>query len=393
MVKALFADKRGGISLLSIFLIIGLIGCSALAVEYGRGLLSQAEDQRVADLAAYSAASVYSNNGNSTTDMTAAANNVATLNGLSGDATASIVTSPSGDGNSAVKVVIKTTDPLDLARVLGNHTSLPVSALSYAEIVPGSAQGCIMALNGSGTGITLTGGTSISASNCAVVSNNQVSVHCGDTITTQYLDYATTLSDSCSGIKAPSGKTLSEKKISPISDPICGSGGTCSDPSVVTARNRLPTVVALSNPAAPVVPSGTNINFGYSVSTTTSALPTGCTGTFNSSSNTWTVTCVGTGPFKMGTLSLSGGITVNFNTSGSASAVYDFSGMLDFSSGAALSFGPGTFNIAQGILTGGGSTLTFGAGTFNIGTLPNKKCSVNGESICHTGTLATFGGP
>jgi hypothetical protein len=67
--------------------------------------------------------------------------------------------------------------------------------------------------------------------------------------------------------------------------------------------------------------------------------------------------------------------------------------MIDFSSGTALNFGPGTYNITQGILTGGGSAMSFGAGTFNIGKLPNGKCSVNGESICHTGSSLTFGGP
>ena len=394
MIRALFADTRGGISMLSAFLIVALIGCSALAVEYGRGLLSLSEDQRAADLAAYSAAAVYNAQGNSTTDMTAAANNVAALNGLSGAATASLVTSPSGDGNSAVKVVVRTTDPLDLARVLGNHTSLPVAAVSYAEIAPGSAPGCFVALNTSGTGVTLTGGTAINADNCAVTSNASVSVHCGDTITTQNLNYSSTLSDSCSGIKPPAGKTLSKKLISPIADPVCGGGATCSDASVVTARSRLSTVTALSDPAAPSVPSGTNVFFDFNgrrSTTIASVAADGCAASF--SSPVWTVTCSGSGPFNFGGISLQGGISVNFNTGGSSGATYNFNGMIDFSSGAALSFGPGTFNVSQGIITGGGSTLSFGAGTFNLGTLPSGKCSVNGESICHTGTLATFGGP
>jgi len=56
-----------------------------------------------------------------------------------------------------------------------------------------------------------------------------------------------------------------------------------------------------------------------------------------------------------------------------------------------MNFGPGTYNIAQGVQTGGGTTTTFGAGTFNIGPSPTANCSAGNYSICNTGSSLSFG--
>ena len=370
---------------MSTLLFIALIGISSLAVEYGQGLLQKAENQRVADLAAYSGAMIYQTT-SSTTSATAAVNNVTALNGIpTGGATSSLVSSPTGDGNNAIKVSVTTTIPLFLAQAITSSSSLSVNAVSYAEI-PAPTPACLVALDNSGTGISLTGGTDISAGSCSVASNAGINVHCGDTITTTLLDYNSSgPNDPCGGIQPPAGKHLTETKTA-TTDPIAGNS------SVTAATSRLSTVAAITSPSSPSVSGGTAVDFGYSAASTQSALTAdGCSGTFASS--TWTVTCSGTGPFTFGNITLHGGITLNFNTGGSSSATYNFSSMIDFSSGTALNFGPGTYNIAQGVITGGGNTMSFGAGTFNIGKLPNGKCSVNGESICHTGTSLTFGGP
>ncbi len=371
---------------MSTLLLIGLVGISSLVVEYGQGLLQKAQNQRVADLAAYSGAMIYQST-SSTASATAAVNNVMALNGFSsGDASASVVSSPSGDGNNALRVSVTRTIPLFLARAINSSSSLQVNAVSYAEI-PASTPACLIALSSSGTGITLTGGTDIAAGSCAVASNAGVSVHCGDTITTTLLDYnsSSAPNDPCSGIQAPAGKTLTKTKTS-TTDPFS------SNSSITAATSRLATVAAIASPSGPSVSGGTAVDFGYSASSTQSALAAdGCSGSL--ASGTWTVTCSGNGPFTFGNITLRGGITVNFNTGGSAAATYNFSGAIDFSSGTAMSFGPGTFNVSQGIVTGGGSTMSFGGGTFNVGKLPSGKCSVAGESICHTGTSLTFGGP
>jgi hypothetical protein len=278
--------------------------------------------------------------------------------------------------------------------VLWSRSSLPVSVSSYAEL-KGGAPGCIMALNTGGTGVTLSGGTAVSAPNCAVTSNNTVSVPCGTTITTKNVEYYSTSapSEPCSGIQAPSGETLTITR-GESTDPLAGTSG------VTTATSRLTTVAALTAPAAPTVSGGTAVSFGYSTTTTQSALTAdGCSGTF--SGNIWTVTCGGSGvntsgsgsTFTFGAISLSGGITVNFNVSGNSAITYNFNGQI-CDSGTALHFGNGIYNIKGGVASGGGSNTTFGYGTFNIGAITSSSnpCgATTGYSIYNTGSVMTFG--
>ena len=167
-------DARGTISILGAFVLVGVVGVSALALEYGHALLQKSEDQRVADLAAYGGALVYNSSGSSSTDATSAASNIAALNGLSSGVSPSVVTSPSGDGNKAVEVTVTTSVPLMLARVLTTNTTLPVSATSYAEI-DANAPACIVALSSSGTGISLSGDRQHHRRHCTVASNSTVS--------------------------------------------------------------------------------------------------------------------------------------------------------------------------------------------------------------------------
>ncbi|MGA8754776.1 MAG: pilus assembly protein TadG-related protein [Stellaceae bacterium] len=135
-------DEQGAISVLAAFVLVAVVGVSALALEYGHGLLQKVENQRAADLAAYGGALVYNSTGSSDS-ATSAASNIAALNGLSSGVTPSYVSSPSGDGNHAIEVTATTNLPLELARVLTSNTTLPVSATAYAEI-NSSAPGCIM---------------------------------------------------------------------------------------------------------------------------------------------------------------------------------------------------------------------------------------------------------
>jgi hypothetical protein len=308
---------------------------------------------------------------------------VATLNGIpTGDISESVVTSPSGDGNQAVQVTVSTQTPLLLSQVLGNNAAnLTVGATSYAEM-KGGTPGCIIALASGGTGVTLSGGTSVTASACAIASDDTVTVPCGTSITTIVVDYDSSGAPSqpCSGIQPPAGKTLTIKKAS-TSDPVAGTT------ALSTATGTLTTMAAISNwPSAPSPPAGTAVNYNYGASTP----PSGCTDSWNSGTSTHTTTCTGNGPFNFGAITFGGGIKVNITATG-ASPVYNFSSGINFT-GAALTIGGGTFNIATGIQTGGGSITSFGAGAFNIGA----GLSCNGSSsysICNTGTSLTFGGP
>lgn len=378
------ADRRGAVAILTALSIPVLLGMAGLVAEFGHGLLYKVEDQRIADLAAFEAATIYNSTG-STSSMQSAATAAAALNGVSTGVTASVVTSPTGDGSQAVKVVVSTSMPLMLTRVLGTGPTLPVDATAYAELKPG-ANGCIVALNNSGSGVTLSGGTSVTAAGCAVASNAAVSVPCGTTVTTTLVDYnsSSAPSEPCSGIQPPTGSSLSITKTI-TTDPLAGNA------AVSAATGRVSTAASLASPSAPSVSGGTAVTFGYSASTTQNQLAAdGCSGTF--SSPTWTVTCPSGGTYTFGAISLSGGITVNFNTGGSASTTYRFSGAIN-NSGTALNFGPGTYYVAGGITSGGGTTTTFGAGSFYVGQ-SSTACNGGGKySICNGGTTMSFAGP
>ena len=385
-VGAFARDRQAAVSIIAALSLPALIGFSSLVAEYGHGLLIKTENQRVADMAAYAGALAY-NTTASTDSMTSAANRVAVLNGVpSSGVAATLVTSPSGDGNQAVRVNVSSNMPVYLASVLGGSTSLAVSSASYAELNV-KTTGCIIALSSGGAGVTLSGGTAVVATGCSVASNNSETVPCGTTITSKWVTYnGAAPTQGCSGIKAPAGGSVSiSKKLT--TDPLAGAD------AVTTATGRVTTVNNQSGPAGPTVTGGGDVDFAYSTSSTQTQLTTdGCSGSF--ASNTWTVTCTGKTSYTFGKVTFGGGITVNFNIAGSAANTYNFSGIIDVPGGDTVAFGPGTYNMAGGLLTEGGTTTSFGAGTYNIGKASTKACGDGVYySICHSGTLLKFTGP
>lgn len=379
-------DRRGAVSVVAALALPVLIGFSALVGEYGHGLLVKSENQRVADLAAYAGALAYNATG-STASMTSAADAVAGLNGVpAASVSANLVASPTGSGAQAVQVRVQTTIPLYLSQVLSSRTSLTVGATSYAEL-SAQAGGCIIALSSSGSGVSLSGGTSVTTTGCSVTSNASIAVPCGTTMTTKAVSYgASAPAVGCGGLQPPAGTTSVSISKRTSTDPLAANTG------VTGAYSHLTGVTNLSGPAGPSVSGGTAVTFAYSPATTQTALAAdGCSGTF--ASPVWTVTCPSGGSYTFGAISLGGGITVKFNTGGSASTTYSFSGLVD-NSGAALNFGPGTFNLAKGVQNGGGASTTFGAGTFNIGrAASNGNCPAR-YSICNpSGATMTFAGP
>src|SRR6185437_5695209 len=219
ILRAFAGRREGSVSVVTAVSLPILIAITGFVAEYGNGLLHKIEDQRVADAAAFAAATAYG--ASSSNSITSVVDAVATMNGVPTSAiSAALATSPTGDGNQAVEVSVTTQSPLLLSKVLGNsQANLNVTATSYAEI-KGGAPGCIIALNGSGSGVSLSGGTSVSASACAIASNASITDPCGPTITTIAVDYGTTApSVGCNGIQAPSGKSLSTRRTT-TTDPI-----------------------------------------------------------------------------------------------------------------------------------------------------------------------------
>jgi hypothetical protein len=355
------------------------------------------ENQRIADIAAYSGALVYNSTG-STSSTDNAVSNVLALNGLPGsDASTSVVNSPSGDGNQAVQVTVTTSDPLLLARVLTTTANLPVSSGSDVEVKGGTAA-CIFALEAGGSGVSLSGTGSIDAPACAVASNSTVCANSGanpsDDITTLVISYdsgSSPASSKCT-ISPPTGTPAVKFEKAAVTDPLCPNGQCVS--SVATATSRLSSVAAITSPT---VTGGTDIKFAYKK--ITSGLPSGCSDSWDGSS-THTITCSGASSYTFGNFVLQGGITVNFNVSGISSTTYYFgkgsqscSGVASYSlcnTGTALNLGPGTYVIAGGIYNGGGATLSIGSGSsgnsYEIGT------AADGNSInVSTSNSTTFG--
>lgn len=384
MLISFFRDRRGNFSVLSAVMITSLVGVAGLVADYGNGLFNRIEDQRVADAAAIAGATNYAET-SSATSMAAAVTNVASFNGVaSGSVTSSLVNSPTGDGTKAVEVTVSSTAPLTFARLLQpSKSQIAIQAVSYAEMKPGG-QGCIIALKSGGTGVSASGGTAVTTSNCSVATNQTITCSGGATITTGNVYYYSAV-PSCSGLKTAAGGTPTETH-SYTSDPLMGTS------EVLGQTSRLATVAAMGSPAGPSTAVATSLAFSSSVTTTITAglAGQGCTAILLLS--VWTVTCPSNATITYGTVSVSGSVTVNFNLNGTGDT-YNFT-QVSTGSGT-LNFGPGTYNIAKGIVTTNGSAVTtFGAGTFNIGASSAVSCNgSNTYSICNTGPTMTFAGP
>lgn len=376
-------NERGSISLVAALLLPALAGFVSLAAEYGRGLAQKGENQRVADLATYAAALAYNAQG-STAAMTAAAQQVAALNGLAPSAvTATLGPSPTDAQANAVTVRVLTSVPVLVGPALGGGRTLQVAGQATAQL-SAQATACIIALQSTG-GIVMSGGTSLSAPSCQIASNASLTVPCGTTVSAKSVSWATTApSQPCNGITGPTARATT-------ADPLANHAG------IDAAQARAAGIAAsVTGPASPTVPTGTNIDFAYRQSDTiAAAAAAGCTASM--SGNTWTLTCPQTAgaSYNFGTVTMGGGITLNWNVGGAATTTYNFSGAFKVN-GTAVTAGPGRYNMAGGLATDGGTTTVFGtdaAGSvFNIGA-SSAACNGAGRySLCNLGTSLVLKG-
>ncbi len=345
-------------------------------------LVERAENQRVADLAAFSAATAYGKNG-SEREMIAAANRVATMNRFDSSAIeATLVPLPNDASALAVRVSVVTDKPLFLSRVVSERVSLAVSAEAYALVSQAetSPSACILALDASGTGLTLSGGTKVEAEECVTSSNAVVAVPCGTSIVSLEVTYGSVAVPSapCSGIKGPGN---SAAKITKRHTPDPFENNT----RVAAAAARVSVAADVKYPPTPTVLSGGNIDFAWDQNgTRNQALAVGCTATW--SQPTWKLDCGSKTDVSFGTITMGGGIQLDFNVNGPAGATYTFSGPVTVA-GSQTRFGKGNYVFSKGLNTSG--TVTFGAGSFSFGL--HSSC---GYSICNNGGASlTFAGP
>jgi hypothetical protein len=388
--------KRASVTVLAAVIFPTLLGMAGLATQYGNALLTKVKAQRIADAAAYGAAWAYNPANTSdanTSAMNAAANRIALLNGIvTTDMAVSIGNSPSGDGNQAVRATVTMGVAVDLTKLINGGSQLSVTANSYVEL-KNDTLACIIAVKGAGTGVTLSGGGRITANACGVASAAtttspaSIVVPNGTTVTTPQVTTPQALTTSQeANIQPPAGTGAVTYKVKPVTDPLAGNS------EVTTAVSRLTTVAALTNPSAPLTPSGPSWQPGFTGPGTTASVG-GCSETESAGwSGIWTVTCSGVGPFNFNTLDMRNASSVTFNNS--TSATYNFGGEILTGSATVTFNGAGTYNIAGGLNVGGGSTTKFTSpATFKIGPNTLNGCNGGNYSICNAGPLLSFVGP
>lgn len=381
-VRSFLQGERASVAVTSALVLPVLLGMAGLVIEYGDALVTRAETQRIADLAVHAGALAYGSG--DIAAMTAAVRRVGRINGVADDQISAVADGSSGAG-PVVRVTLTTERPLVLARLIAARTGLDVTVRSAATLERGEPA-CVHALNPAGSGITMSGGTSLEAKDCAVASNAGVTASGSARIVTETLAYDSATAPSFTGgasLQAPNGGTARILR-EPTADPLATNAG------VAATQARIAVAAALQAPAAPAVPAGTNIEFGWNQSQTKAAAVTlGCTATM--SGNTWTFGCPANAVVRLGNLTVAGGINLDFGLAGTVGTTYSFSGLIS-NTGTNMRFGPGIYQIAGGIRTGGGTTTSFGAGSFSIGRGAAGCSGSDRYSIYNTSTM-TFAGP
>jgi len=346
-------DRRGSVMTIVAVCLPFMLGFAGLACEFGYSLVRKSENQRVADMAAYAGALAYSQ-GQSEDQAKQAAWRVAAMNGVQkAELVGRIVPSPRDPSVPAMEVSVAVDHPLYLSRIIYDKASLRVTNVAYAETASAAeAQaGCMLALDAGSTGLTLSGGTSVSAPKCTVSSNAAVSVPCGTTLTAKEVTYGSSSAPSqpCSGIKGPGGTAAKITK-QVTDDPLAGSA------AIAAAMSRFKSVDAIHVDDL----GGPDIDFGWTQSTTQAAAKAaGCSAAFSGSK--WTLACDGKQEARFGKMTVGGGLSVDFCVSCSGKT-FSFGSV---TATGTVRFGPGQYSIAKGIVVPGGSSATFMAGKGN----------------------------
>lgn len=379
---AIFLDEEGIVLISVAFMLPAIIAVLALALEMGAMTLSRIQNQRVADLAAYAGATGW---GRTSSDevMRETALHVAELNGVGREhVTVSLRRSPVNGENQAVAVAIFEDRDLILAPIVGLGERLRSTASAVVELRR-SLGLCVAALDENGSGISLGGGTRMSAPDCLVGSNNSLTLTGSGMLTAGKVTYQTDY-PYVSGGAAIYGSGGDDPDISQatLEDPFADYSG------VLLAREAVSRASTVSIPAPPQGSVSPDVTFAYDPTKTMAALQqAGCTGTEASPySNSWTVTCASQ-TLNFGKIEVQGSGRVQFNIGGLSTTVYNIGSIKNNSQ---ITFGPGFFNIRQGIETGGATVLELGSGSsnsFRIGPSPSTGLALKADGS----SRVTFG--
>lgn len=250
---------------------------------------------------------------------------------------------------------IASTQELVLAPIVGAQTFLQIATQSLAAIGGAGPMACVVALDSRQSGITLSGGTSLSAPDCSIASNASLFLPCGTRIIAEAVHYGTNPpQEGCGGISAPDGSTDNVTRLT-TEDPLAHNA------NIRGAAARLASHVRALPPVPGPGTSGPDIvlNYGPRAPVAAQLKQTGCSlGSGSDYSGQWTILCTGNGPFKFGS------ITVESNVS--------------------ATFPGGTYEIARGLVVSDKSVVSFGRGIYRVGlaaSCGHSICVINGSRL------------
>lgn len=344
--RSFFRNDEGSVHILGAMSLMALIGSLGFSIDLALAYSAKVRNQRVSDMAALSAAQAYNSSG-STSLMTATAEATTRAADLA-DAVVTTTLGPSPDGKGdAVTVVVTSLEPVYFGRIFGMGPTFSVVGRSVARFVD-STPACIIALSTSATnGIDGTGGTTLTANNCAVSANSRIRAVGGAHMTA--LSFSTPVGVLTNGGASITTTPTPNKILSnSVSDPL--SGNLALD----AAFDLLGTY---ATPTVPSVPTGSNFSPPWGGSYSHS----GYAGTWNNSTSTWTFPA---GTYAIRNLSVPGGMNVVF--SGPATTV-TVSGSVSLGGGSDLTIGDGTVSIVSSLSLSGGNTVVIGNGRHYLG--------------------------
>lgn len=169
-----FKCQNGGIMLAWAVLLPVIIGTLGLGVETGTWYLSKRNLQTAADAAALAGARE-----TTSTKRTSAAVAAITQNGFDASSITITVNNPPISGsyttnNNAVEVVLSKPQGITFSSLfLGTNPVVAARSVAVKE-TSSSGSGCVMALAGNGTGIDITGSSTMNMPTCTLISNSNV---------------------------------------------------------------------------------------------------------------------------------------------------------------------------------------------------------------------------
>lgn len=378
--RTLSDSTRGGVALIGALSLTSIVGMGAFAVEATQGYAAKTSNQRIADMAALGGALAYNVNSNAS-EMTATAKAIAVAQGLPASAAVVALTADVATGQQLVEVTVTTSVPLALGKVLSASPSYEVSAIGAATTTTTAAvtPPCIAALNGSPAyGVTLGGGTVLSAAGCAVSANAGVSVTGGARITAQQVNAGKTVNigGGASITTSPTANNIVQNKANAAADWISDNGPLKAALCQVNKVNStIDTDYAdnnddcISELVTPPAASGPDWNLNYS--------PAGEVAAYRSGS-TYTIPVTSTRVIR--SLTLAGGITATFQ--GPANLTI---GTITMGGGTTLHIGSGNIVINNRIDLQGGAVLDFDVGVGNSVTIGSSDGTTSGTSISIAG--------